>query len=36
MAKPRGDFTDLLLRRQLLSPDQLEEARTFSSRPAPS
>ncbi len=29
MAKPRGDFTDILLRRQLLSPDQLDEARTI-------
>ena len=27
MAKARGDFTDILLRRQVLSPDQLEEAR---------
>src|ERR1700682_6000937 len=26
MAKSRGDFTDILLRRQVLSPDQLEEA----------
>ncbi|HVS35773.1 MAG TPA: ATPase, T2SS/T4P/T4SS family [Gemmataceae bacterium] len=25
-AKSRGDFTDILLRRQVLSPDQLEEA----------
>jgi len=29
MAKPRGDFTDILLRRQLLSPDQLDEARNI-------
>jgi type IV pilus assembly protein PilB len=29
MAKSRGDFTDLLLRRQLLSPDQLEEAKAL-------
>jgi type IV pilus assembly protein PilB len=27
MAKSRGDFTDLLVSRQLISPDQLEEAR---------
>jgi type IV pilus assembly protein PilB len=27
MAKSRGDFTDILLRKQLLSPDQLDEAR---------
>src|SRR5438105_4548956 len=27
MAKARGDFTDILVRRQTLSPDQLEEAR---------
>src|SRR5437016_4292079 len=27
MAKARGDFTDILVRRQVLSPDQLEEAR---------
>jgi type IV pilus assembly protein PilB len=27
MAKSRGDFTDLLISRQLISPDQLEEAR---------
>ena len=27
MAKARGDFTDILLRRQVPSPDQLEEAR---------
>jgi type IV pilus assembly protein PilB len=27
MAKSRGDFTDLLVRRQVLSTDQLEEAR---------
>ena len=30
MAKARGDFTDILLRRQILSPDQLEEARGIS------
>jgi type IV pilus assembly protein PilB len=29
MAKSRGDFTDILLRQQILSPDQLEEARTL-------
>jgi type IV pilus assembly protein PilB len=27
MAKSRGDFTDILVRRQILSPDQLEEAK---------
>src|SRR5947207_9062201 len=27
MAKARGDFTDILVRRQILSPDQLDEAR---------
>jgi type IV pilus assembly protein PilB len=27
MAKARGDFTEILVRRQILSPDQLEEAR---------
>src|SRR5262249_54612872 len=27
MAKSPGDFTEILLRRQTLSPDQLEEAR---------
>ena len=37
MAKSRGDFTDILLRRQVLSPDQLEEAADHRhSRPAPS
>ncbi len=25
MAKARGDFTDILVRRQILSPDQLGE-----------
>ncbi len=30
MAKARGDFTDILLRRQVLSPDQLEEARSIA------
>jgi type IV pilus assembly protein PilB len=29
MAKARGDFTEILIRRQILSPDQLEEARTL-------
>jgi type IV pilus assembly protein PilB len=29
MAKSRGDFTDILLRQQILSPDQLEEARSL-------
>src|SRR5262249_52478251 len=27
MAKTRGDFTDILVRRQILSPDQLDEAK---------
>ncbi len=27
MAKTRGDFTDILIRRQILGPDQLEEAK---------
>jgi type IV pilus assembly protein PilB len=27
MAKSRGDFTEILLRKQILSPDQLEEAK---------
>src|SRR5262245_19522136 len=30
MAKSRGDFTDVLVRQQILSPDQLEEARAVS------
>jgi type IV pilus assembly protein PilB len=30
MAKSRGDFTEILLRKQLLSPDQLEEARNVA------
>jgi type IV pilus assembly protein PilB len=29
MAKTRGDFTEILVRRQILSPDQLEEARSL-------
>jgi type IV pilus assembly protein PilB len=29
MAKARGDFTEILLRKQLLSPDQLEEAKVL-------
>src|SRR5579884_1335000 len=29
MAKSRGDFTDILVRRQILSPDQLEEAKSL-------
>ena len=32
MAKTRGDFTDILLRRQVLSPDQLEEARGLANQ----
>ncbi len=30
MAKSRGDFTEILLRRQVLSPDQLEEAKSIA------
>src|SRR5258708_6744952 len=30
MAKTRGDFTEVLLRKQVLGPDQLEEARGVS------
>ena len=29
MAKARGDFTDILIRRQVLSPDQLDEAKSI-------
>src|SRR5919109_525543 len=29
MAKARGDFTDILIKRQTLSPDQLEEAQNI-------
>src|SRR6516164_2376248 len=29
MAKTRGDFTDILVRRQILSPDQLDEAKNL-------
>jgi type IV pilus assembly protein PilB len=29
MAKTRGDFTEILIRRQILSPDQLQEARSI-------
>jgi type IV pilus assembly protein PilB len=32
MSKQRGDFSELLLKRQVLSPDQLEEARAVSQR----
>jgi type IV pilus assembly protein PilB len=32
MAKARGDFTDILLRRQILSQDQLEEARGLANQ----
>ncbi|MFO0845999.1 MAG: ATPase, T2SS/T4P/T4SS family [Gemmataceae bacterium] len=32
MAKSRGDFTDLLVKKQVLSPDQLEEARGVASQ----
>src|ERR1700730_9157757 len=30
MAKGRGDFTEILLKKQVLSPDQLTEARTMA------
>ena len=30
MAKSRGDFTEILLKKQVLSPDQLAEARTMA------
>ena len=30
MGKQRGDYTDILVRKQILSPDQLEEARGLS------
>jgi type IV pilus assembly protein PilB len=29
MAKSRGDFTDILVRKQILGPDQLQEAKTL-------
>src|SRR5215472_7642814 len=29
MAKTRGDFTDILIRKQILGPDQLQEAKTL-------
>ncbi len=32
MAKNRGDFTDILIREGLLSPDQLEEARSMQAQ----
>jgi len=32
MAKSRGDFTDILVRRQTLSPDQVEEARSMQAQ----
>src|SRR5262245_55583446 len=32
MAKGRGDFTDLLVKQQILSADQLEEARSMASQ----
>jgi type IV pilus assembly protein PilB len=30
MAKARGDFTDILLKRKVISPDQLDEAKTVA------
>lgn len=32
MAKSRGDFTEILVRKQILSPDQLEEAKAMTSQ----
>jgi type IV pilus assembly protein PilB len=32
MAKTRGDFTEILLRKNILGPDQLEEARSLASQ----
>src|SRR5262245_34747947 len=32
MAKARGDFTEILVRRQTISPDQVEEARAMGSQ----
>src|SRR6516165_4743189 len=32
MAKSRGDFTDILIQKQLLSPDQLAEAKNMASQ----
>ena len=32
MAKARGDFTDILLRKKILGPDQLDEAESIASR----
>src|SRR6476661_6611363 len=32
MAKTRGDFTEILVRRQIVSPDQLEEAKAVQSQ----
>ena len=29
MAKTRGDFTDILVRKQLLGPGQIQEAKTL-------
>ena len=31
MAKARGDFTDILLRKKILSPEQLDEAVSLAS-----
>src|SRR5437870_2398107 len=32
MAKTRGDFTDILLHKKVLSPEQLEEARNYQKK----
>jgi type IV pilus assembly protein PilB len=32
MARARGDFTDILLRKQIISPDQLEEAKAHAAQ----
>src|SRR4051812_1632467 len=32
MAKTRGDFTDILLKKNILGPDQLEEAKALASQ----
>src|SRR4051812_47591707 len=32
MAKSRGDFSEILIRRQVLSPDQLQEAKAIQQR----
>src|ERR1700730_5689177 len=34
MAKSRGDFTEILIRKQILSPDQLSEAASLAQQTA--